>query len=313
MRHLWAAGALGMLVLTSLAEAQDSSDAGAPGSDIIVVGIPPRCRPLAGDPQDAVDLHGASANSAQTIRIDPATGRYVLVEDDFPTTGPEIWQRAGTRLDNFVFRAGPTSRTACIGMNKGAWSGLAQLRRQFAAKPAWGSYVMLSTRIATRKAGRVDVWIAAGANHDWQDRTPDARLTTMGGGFKQVPLTGDYRWQEANFLIGPIPCSAAAISYGIQLQGGGDVWLSDPHFVVVPEASLSPTMRRASHGQAMLTSNPICRHFLKGEPLWRRSGGGFVPASDNDILANAVLATRENGSFRVVADADLRSLGVTEF
>lgn len=313
MRHWWMVSGPGILALASLGHAQGTDVAMGSEPDVVVVGIPPRCRSLAGDPQDAVDLHGASANAAQTIRIEKANGRYVLVEDDFPTTGPEIWQRAGKRLDNFIFRARPTSRTACIGMNKGATSGVAQLRRQFAARPTWGSYVMLSTRIATRKAGRVDVWIAAGANHDWQGQAPDHRLTVMGGGFKQVPLTGDYRWQEANFLIGPIPCSAAAISYGIQLQGGGDVWLSDPHFIIVPERSLSPSMRQISHGQAMLASNPICRHFLKGVPLWRRSDRGYSPASDNDILAHAVLYTREGETFRIVTDAELRSPGVTEF
>lgn len=313
MCHRFVAGGLGMLALASLSQAQETGDPIGEKPDIVVVGIPPRCHPLAGDPQDAVDLRGASANDAQTIRLDPTTGRYILVADDFPTTGPETWQRAGTRLDNFVFRTRPTSRTACIGMNKGAWSGVAQLRRQFAARPAWGNFVMLATHIATRKAGRVDVWIAAGANHDWQGQTPDHRETMMGGGFKQVPLTGDYRWQEANFLIGPVPCSAVAISYGIQLQGGGDVWLSDPHFVVVPEASLSPSMRRVPHGEAMLANNPVCRHFLKGTSLWRRSGAGFSPASDNDILANAALYTRDGETFRVVTKTELRSPGVTEF
>lgn len=313
MRGGRAAGGIALLAMAGLGRAQDTNMIATAQPDVVVVGVPPRCRPLPGDPQDAVDLHGAAAKDAQTIRIDPTTGRYVLVADDFPTTGPDVWQRAGTRLGNFVFRARPTSRTACIGMKNGAWSGVAQLRRQFAARPVWGSYVMLSTRIATRKAGRVDVWIAAGANHDWRGQAPDHRQTMMGGGFKSVPLTGDYRWREANFLIGPVPCSAAAISYGVQLQGGGDVWLSDPHFVVVPETSLSPTMRGVPHGAAMLAGNPICRHFLNGEQLWRRSNSVIIPAGDNDILANAALYTREGETFRPVRDDELRSLGITEF
>ena len=73
-------------------------------NEIVVIGKrPPRCRPLASDPQDAVDLSSPPQARSVAIQRDPATGDFELVQDTFPMLGPDTWQRAGAGLDEFAY------------------------------------------------------------------------------------------------------------------------------------------------------------------------------------------------------------------
>lgn len=242
----------------------------------------------------------------QVIRIDPATGRYALFPDDYPTGTRDEWQRDGTGLDKFVFRTPQDDSPGCIGAHSRDWTRFAQLRRAFPARPLWGKYVILTASVAARKAGQVDMWIAAGAP-TLPGKSPGNNI--VAGGPKRVPLKGNYEWRTVNFLMGPIPCMANQVSYGITLRGGGDVWLSNPQFVEVPEASFSTSMRERLHGDAMLESDPICRHYTNRETLWRKSGEDFLPvAPGTDLVAGAVLFRRVKADPNVPPD-DSRRLG----
>jgi hypothetical protein len=315
--------AIALLGATSSQErADDIIVEGVP--EIVVKGIPPRCKPREGDPQDAVDLRPAAAKSQQQIvRRDPATGRYVLAPDDYPTGTRTEWQRDGTRLDNFVFRVPVDDGALCIGAVKRNESSFAQLRRAFPARPLWGRYVVFSAEIATRNAERVDMWIAAGVNGLKSERLEES---VVAGGPKRVPLRGNYRWQRVNLLMGPVPCLADQVSYGVTLRTGGDVWMRRPVFVEVPEAQLSPSMRKRPHGSAMLRSDPVCRHRAGDDVLWklpRHPGGGagpgpnmgFIPMKPGEQLTprSMVFTKRSTQQFDSV---DLRKSfapGITEF
>lgn len=300
-------------------------------ADIVVVGHrPPRCRPRAGDPQNAVDMSAANSGHSQMIRQDQMTGQYALVADDYPETGPEVWQRAGRRMDKFLFRTPSAGDTVCIGARDSQVSGEAQLRRAFAAKPYWGKYMVLSAFVAARDAGRVDMWIAGGAYDPRPQSDSTIGRDVVAGGFRQVPITGNYTWRQVNLLVGPIPCMAAQISYGVQLEGGGDVWLAKSAFVEVPEDRLSPSMQQQPHGAALLEHNPICQHYRQGRRLWAydRKKRKVRLAGEGDVVPNQALfdkvddhfddgspGTYQSGgeNFRPIPQSAKIALGVVEF
>lgn len=283
---------------------------------IVVTGTVLRCWPRADDPQDAVDL-GASTGTRhrQLIWRDAAAARYALVPDHFPTAAPTLWQRAGVRLKDFVFRVPEDGEKVCIGARSRLGGDVAQLRRGFDARPYWGKYMILTADVAARKAGRVDMWIAAGA----EDPRPidDANLgrDIVAGGFKQVPISGDFAWKRVRFLIGPMPCMAAQISYGIQLQDGGDAWLARPRFNEVPEEQLSPSMRRVLHGAAMLRSDPICRYRLQNAPLYTfRGKRAVLLAPGSPVYPGMRISARQpNGSLSGVDYRNRFAPGIIEF
>jgi len=301
--------------------AQDATEqvvpsAGRASDDIVVVGVAPRCRERSGDPQDVVDVSSAliDGRRQQTVRQNPANGRYALTPDDFPISGPLVWQRAGTRIQDFVFRTPSDAKPICIGARRQFVSGVGQLRRAFDAKPFWGKYMILTAAVSARRAGRVDMWIAAGANDPRPRGDRDIGRDIVAGGFKHVPITGDYQWRQVNFLIGPIPCMAAAISYGVQLQGGGDVWVANPHFVEVPEEKLSPSMRKARHGEEMLRHDPICQHQLQGMQLWTMRGSIPIEIkSDAPLYPGLLLLNKIDGGFEPIHYAKDFPLGLIEF
>ncbi len=278
--------------------AAKTGEAPAAEDDIVVTGSVPRCRPRPDDPQDAADLSvGIGGRNQQLVWHDPRTDRYALVPDHFPTADPARWQRAGVRLRDFVFRVPDDGEKVCIGARSRFGGGKAQLRRAFAARPHWGKYMILTADVAARKAGRVDMWIVAGAEdpRPITDRTLGRDI--VAGGFSHVPISGNFAWKRVRFLIGPLPCMAAQISYGIQLQDGGDAWLARPRFVEVPEDSLSPSMRRLPHGAAMLRDDPICRYRLAGAPLYALRAGSYAKLKAGDPLyPGMVLAADQHGA-----------------
>ena len=189
---------------------------------IIVTGTP-RCRPLAGDPLDAVDVSTAFGRQ-QVLKTDES-GRVGVHRDDDPITGPETWQRAGTAIRNYVFRAPTDGTPLCIGARSRNPDGFAQLRRVQGAAGGHGRYVRFTGFVATRLAGEVRLWLAAG----------DEGNVWRGGDTRHAPLGGTSGWTPVMLTMGPIPERATKISYGFLLWGQGDVWLTEPRLEFLDE------------------------------------------------------------------------------
>lgn len=262
-----------------------------PLTELVIRGYPPHCRRVSTDLQDAVDLNVAS-DQQQVVRIDPATGRFALFPDDYPETGPADWQRVGTHIDQFVFRVPSDSTPICIGSRIGSPTGFAQLRRAFAARPYWGKVIRFTGFVATRSVRDVRFWLAAGSGRFRGGRPVRLGSNIVAGGPTPPAIFGNSGWTPLSFTIGPIPCMATQISYGVTLNGPGDVWLHQVALEEVPDGQLSPAVRRRTRGRAYLEEDPICRHFLTGERLSIKSEdrNGVTPlADDNDIAPGAVI------------------------
>ncbi|MET3710153.1 hypothetical protein ABIC65_000833 [Sphingomonas trueperi] len=307
---------LGASTLQSSQTRQTMAPPDIADDEIVVTGTVPRCWPRTDDPQDAVDRDaGTGPRGRQLIWRDVTKQRYALVPDHFPTADPMLWQRAGVRLKDFVFRVPEDGEKVCIGARNRFGGGVAQLRRGFDASPYWGRYMILTANVAARKAGRVDMWIAAGAEDPRPIDHANLGRDIVAGGFKQVPISGDFAWKRVRFLIGPIPCMAAQISYGIQLQDGGDAWMARPRFVEVPEERLSPSMRRVLHGAAMLWADPICRYQLQNAPLYTFEGKRPVLLAPGSPVypRMRISAPQPNGALRGVDYRARFAPGIIEF
>lgn len=85
--------------------------------DIVVNGRARKCRPIAGDPLSKVNLSSSllSQPLQQSVVRILGQGRHVLVPDDNPMTGPDVWQRAGRGLGQYVYHVMAQDRPICIG------------------------------------------------------------------------------------------------------------------------------------------------------------------------------------------------------
>jgi hypothetical protein len=158
------------------------------------------------------------------IRADER-GRFGVHPDDDPVTGPETWQRAGTAIRNYVFRAPLDGAPLCIGARSRFPEGFGQLRRVQAAGAAHGKFVRFTAFVATRQANSVRLWLAAG----------DGRAVRRGSDTQGVPLPANSGWTPVMLTMGPVPQEATKISYGFLLHGGGDVWLTEPSLEILDE------------------------------------------------------------------------------
>jgi len=279
--------------LWSIASAVAAQPPAAPpdlSQSIVITAYPPHCHPRPDDAQDMVDLAPAAAHALQqTIRLDASTGSYALVPDDYPSGDPLQWQRAGTRIDQFVFRVPADDNPVCIGSRARSVSGFAQLRRAFAARPLWGKVMRLTVLVATRQAKDVRLWVAGGAGGPEAGKRFKPGSNIVVGGGQWPAMKGDRGWTPLSFTIGPIPCMTTQISYGVTLGGGGDVWLHEATLEEVPEAELSPMMKARDHGAAYLAADPICRHFIRGEPLYVQAGSKnnlrYARLTDDNLIA----------------------------
>ena len=198
------------------------------GEDIVVHGTPPyimrdgrlHCRPLQADPYDAVAAPLHHRQSAIAPNRD--TGEPELRRDTDPMTGPEVWQRAGTALGAYVFRAPASGATMCIGARADHPDGFGQLRQIVSARPYRGKTVRFTAWVATSEAHEVRLWLAAGDGHELM----------LGFDTRAAPIHGTHRWLPVSLTIGPVPRIATKISYGFLLMGEGDVWLARPQLEV---------------------------------------------------------------------------------
>jgi len=242
------------LSISTAAQAQAQQT--AVPDELVINGRLPHCHMRPGDPLDAVDLSGADG-SQQVIRRDPATGQFGLFRDDYPPTDPEEWQRDGMHLDQFVFRVPTDGSPMCIGSRKRDTLGVAQLRRSFAAEPYWGKVLRFTAFVATQGVAEVRFWLAAGSGEYKVGRK--VRLGSdivAGDDSHKQPIVGSHGWMPISYTVGPIPCNATQISYGVTLDGGGDVWMYRAALEQIPDSELPKEMRQA---KKFVDGNASCR------------------------------------------------------
>lgn len=244
-----------LVALALLLEAADARGLPPPDPqiDIVVTAHPPHCRLRDGDPADAVDTTRKPGDpDAQVIRPDWKSGTLGLFLDDYPVTGPAFWQRNGAHLDDFRFRVPVDGSLLCIGSKQGYPGGYGSLRRAIDAEAYHGHVLRFTAYVATWRAGNVIFWLAAGRGSYREGyRAPLGTNIVAGDNSDARPIKGTTRgWTPISYMIGPIPCSATQISYGIILDGGGDVWMYKPRIDIVPDAEL-PRAVRWKHAHAM--------------------------------------------------------------
>lgn len=203
--------------------------------EIRVVGRVPRCHALPGDPLDGVDLAPAATQSRQqVIKPDPVTGAMGVLPDDDPVTGPGVWQRAGTRMDQYVFRVPGDATPLCIGARSRNSPGWGQLRQVIDARPYHGKTVRVTMWAASREAGRVWFWVASGREGKPGKISRRADMAAESGSFE---FRGSHRWTPVSLTMGPVRCDQEKISFGFLLDGPGDLWVYQPELQVVGEQS----------------------------------------------------------------------------
>jgi len=225
-------------------EATEQEGGDQRAEEIVVEGQLPVCLPRPGDPLDKVDVSRASYDRQMVIKAN-SKGVFVLRPDDDPVTGPELWQRAGTALRDYVFRVPTDGYALCIGARKKQRNGWGQLRRVLDAAPLRGKYVRFTAYTTVTRAEEVRFWLAAG----------NKRRVLQGGDTRVTPVAGSADWARVTLTIGPIPDAATKLSYGFLLYGKGDVWVDEPRLAILAEApadnpaatELVPTERRVLH------------------------------------------------------------------
>jgi hypothetical protein len=194
--------------------------------DIVINGHSRHCRPL----HEAIDAFPATTTwgkPRESIVLPDGKGGFVLVPDNEPVTGPAHWQRVGTGLDQYVFRASPGRGPLCIGSKWPSAEGWGQLRRIVDASPYKGKRLRFTAWVATNKATLVRFWLAAGRG---------TSVLYNGGNTDNQPWGGSHGWTPVMLEVGPIANGADHVSYGFLLYGGGDVWLYDPKLEILPDA-----------------------------------------------------------------------------
>lgn len=228
-----------LAVGTSPAPAQsvDQGQPGEPATDIVVTGYPDivvngraqRCRPAAGDPLDAVPIPG-------WMIVPDGDNGFVARQATEQVTGPDFWQRVGVGLGAYRFRSPRGGRPMCIGGPRGG-NRFAGFRRIVDAGELRGHRVRFTAWIAMRKAEQVNFWIAAGSGRLVEGEPPVRDRLLNGGNTNGMPLSGSRGWTPVLLETGPIDDRAGHVSYGFNLEGGGDIWVYDPKLAIVADRS----------------------------------------------------------------------------
>ncbi|MGV3555899.1 MAG: hypothetical protein ACO1OD_11650 [Croceibacterium sp.] len=217
--------------------------------DIVVNGRAIRCRPVAGDPLDDVDLGGGfdvDPHSRKPVLkhmaiIPDGQNGYVMIPNNEQITGPEFWQRVGVGMDRYVFRAPSIGRPMCIG-GRSDRDRFAGFRRVVDAASYRGHRLRFTAWVATGRAEQVNFWLAAGTQWPEKRREFEVRRTDFyellnGGNTNNLPFGGNHDWTPVLLETGPINKDADHVSYGFNLQGSGDVWVYEPRLEIVVDPS----------------------------------------------------------------------------
>lgn len=202
--------------------------------DIVVHGRARRCTKLRNDPLNSVNATPIDGHRQQSEIVSDGRGGYVLQQEQETITGADFWTRAGTAIDDYVFRAPTNGAPLCIGARRPGPEGYGQLRQIVDAAPYRGQRVRFTVWAATGEARLVRFWLAAGRG---------ATVLTNGGNTNNQAWGGSHGWTPILLEIGPVAKSAEYISYGFLLHGAGDVWFYHPKLEIVTD---DPAVRR--HG-----------------------------------------------------------------
>jgi hypothetical protein len=203
-----------------------------PYSDIVVNGRAIRCRPAAADPLDAVRIPGW--NNYVMIVPDGAGG-FVARRATELITGPDFWQRVGIGLGSYQFRSPRGGRPMCVG-GRGGGNRFAGFRRVVDATEYRGKRVRFSAWVATRSAEQVNFWLAVGSGRLLEGESLFQRDRLLNGGNTNiVPFSGSRGWTPVLLELGPLDGDAGHISYGLNLEGSGDLWVHDAKLEVVAD------------------------------------------------------------------------------
>jgi hypothetical protein len=192
--------------------------------DIVVNGRAIRCRSAPGDPLDQVSVPGWFE---YMMIVPDDQGGFAARRANEWITGPEFWQRVGINMGAYRFRAPSADKPMCIG-GRGGPNGHGGFRRVVDAEPYRGHRMRFTAWVATGEAGQVNFWLATGP-------LLEGGRILNGGNTNNVRFGGDHGWVPVRLETGPIDERARHISYGFNLQGSGDVWVSQPRLEVVPD------------------------------------------------------------------------------
>jgi hypothetical protein len=234
---------LAVFMLVSVAVAQDKGASNAivvsATRNIVVNGHAVRCRPRPGDPLDDVKVGGGLDH--MMIVPDGQAG-YAWVHNTEQITGPDFWQRVGIGMVAYRFRGPSGDKPMCVG-GHGETSNFGGFRRIVDAAPYRGRRLRFTAWAATRNAGQVSFWLAAGT--PWRpkpDRSTSEQYEKVrpnhllnGGNTNNVRFGGDNGWTPVLLETGPIGKDADHVSYGFNLQGSGDVWVYRPKLEIVTD------------------------------------------------------------------------------
>ena len=228
--------------------------------DIVVNGRLPRCARRPDDPLDRVDVARVPRGRQMMIARASPDQPFALARDTDPIGGAD-WQRAGTALQDYTFRAPDDGTPLCIGSRTPSPGGFAQLRRIVDATEFRGRGVRFSGYIATNRRGAVRLWLAVGIEKRGViagNATPTALLNKRAG------------WKPFALEVPFVPGKAWSISYGFLLDGPGDVWVHQPTLEMLSSGA-------RSGGSAQLRS--IRRqHTIRSDQLRSRSLAVFTAA-----------------------------------
>lgn len=223
--------AAGLAYAQSAQDHRQDQDASSPDiivtgtRDIVVNGRARRCRPLKGDPLDAVVANWPGAPTQHVAVVPIEHGRFRIEPNAEQITGPDYWQRVGIGIDQYNFRSADR-QPMCIGGRAPDVQSYAGYRKIIDAKPFRGKRVRFTAWVATGNAFRVGFWLAAGTGN---------RALSNGGNTTNKPWGGNHGWTPVFLETGPITAKAEHISFGFDLQGPGDVWVYKPQFEIADD------------------------------------------------------------------------------
>lgn len=245
MKHAWMIGFAILCPLPAQAQEAVTLD-GEVYEDIEVSGELPRCNSFRDDPLEEVDV-GMGSWEQSVMRPD-RRGTMRLLPDTNPIGGPDVWQRAGRFLQDYVFRPSRNGTPMCIGSLRKRARGFAQYRQILDATQYHGKLVRFTAQVATRNGHEVRFWFASGND----------RSVLQGGDTANQPLTGTHgSWIPVSLVIGPIDSKATLISYGFLLNGPGIVWVRNPRFEEITADQLGPRAPALNGRPNMPPSSPL--------------------------------------------------------
>lgn len=217
-------------------------------SPIVVDGHSIRCQPRPNSPEDAwmAGHPDAGQDRRQSVLVPGRHGQgFELVGDDGVVGGEGVWRRAGSRIDQYVFRTPAATPLLCIGSKLDHPTGYGQLRMVVPAAKFAHKRLRLTAWVASSNVGSVGFWLdALDPTQPWGDGiagghllkqnsdSPNAGVIYNSGNVSHI-LSGSHGWTPILLEIGPISKQATVVNFGFIVAGGGDAWVFKPQLQAV--------------------------------------------------------------------------------